>query len=141
MFLTDYFRTERSAIETWRMADRTTRLRDFKPVKIRQMLDQRDGFTTKKRAELYEMFSELAAHASMAGIQMLRPKGDDIYIGPFFDVTALHATICEMGRLSAQIGEVTGSFVPAEWPLGKTALTAFNQTKIAWLKRFYPSSL
>lgn len=60
VFLVDYFRTERTAIEKWRMADKATRLKHFKLIKIREALDRRDGFTSKKRAELCELFSELA---------------------------------------------------------------------------------
>ncbi|MCV0371843.1 hypothetical protein [Filomicrobium sp.] len=138
VFLLDYFRTERSAIAKWRIADKATRLRDFKPVKIREALDKRDGFTSKKRAEFYELFSELAGHASMKGIGMLKPHGMDAQIGPFFDVTALAATVGEMGRLAVQVGENTGAFLPLDWPEGQPFFQAFTQTKLRWYAEFYP---
>lgn len=138
IFLVDYFRTERAAIAKWRMADKATRLKHFKPIKIREALDQRDGYTSKKRAELYELFSELAGHASVQGIAMLRPKGMDAHIGPFLDVTALEAGLSEMGRLAVQAGENTGAFIPSDWPEGKASLKAFGEAKLRWFAEFYP---
>jgi hypothetical protein len=44
VFLVDYFSTDRLAIAKWRMADKAARVKDFKPVKIREALDKRDGF-------------------------------------------------------------------------------------------------
>jgi hypothetical protein len=56
-FLVDLFRTDRSAISRWRTADKQARLKEFKPVKVREALDARDGFTTNKRAVMYGLFS------------------------------------------------------------------------------------
>ena len=76
---------DRPAITRWRFAEKGERMKSFSPVRIREALDKRDGNTEKKRAELYEMFSELAGHPNMKSAMMLRPKGtDDAYIGPFF---------------------------------------------------------
>lgn len=138
VFLVDHFRTERAAITRWRIADKATRLKEFKPVKIREALDRRDGFTSKKRAELYQLFSELAGHASMNGIAMLRPKGMDAQIGPFFDVTALTASLSEMGRLAVQVGENSGAFIPLGWPEGNAVLQALTRMKLRWFAEFYP---
>jgi len=138
VFLVDYFRTDRAAIAKWRMADGPTRRKEFRPVKIREALDQRDGFTSKKRADIYELFSELAGHASMKGIAMLRPKGMDAHNGPFFDVTALDAGLAEMGRLGVQAGELVGAFVPSDWPEGNPAMQAFQTEKRRWFAEFYP---
>lgn len=138
VFLVDYFRTERTAIERWRKADKATRLKDFKPVKVREALDKRDGFTSNKRTELYQLFSELAGHASMQGVAMLRPKGMDAHIGPFFDVTALEAGLSEMGRLAVQAGENIGPFVPSGWSEGKPSLQDFTAVKVLWFAEFYP---
>lgn len=69
---------------------------------------------------------------------MLRPKGMDAHIGPFFDVTALEAGLSEMGRLAVQAGEGIGSFVPSDWTKGKPSLQAFTTAKLRWLAEFYP---
>lgn len=60
VFLIDYFRTDRAEITRYRMADKREIEQSFRPIKIREALDKRDGNTCKKRAELYKMFSELS---------------------------------------------------------------------------------
>jgi len=40
-------------------------------VKVREALDARDGFTSKKRFEIYELFSELAGHPNMKSSWMM----------------------------------------------------------------------
>ena len=137
-FLVDYFRSEGAAIAQWRQADGATRWKHFGPAKIREALDKRDGNTSRKREQQYKLFSELAGHASMKGIGMLRPKGGDAHIGPFFDVTALAATLDEMGQLAVQVGEVTGAFLPADWPPGRPPTSAFGHAKVRWMQEFYP---
>lgn len=97
----------------------------------------RDGFTTKKRAEMYGLFSELAGHPSMLSIAMLRPKGMDAHCGPFLDPAALEAVFSEMGRLAVQAGEIFGAFVPEGWGPGIQTRLAFDARKRAWLQEFY----
>lgn len=136
-FLIDLFRGDRKLIAKWRMADKATRLRDFAPVKVRIRLDDRDGFTELKRAAMYEMFSELAGHATMPSIAMLRPNGMDAQIGPFFDPTALEAVLAESGRLAVQVGEQLDAFMPD--PLGKAMALRYDfaTTKMQWMETFY----
>lgn len=140
VFLADFFRTDRAAITRYRFADKKERMQSFGPVRIREALDKRDGNAGKKRAELYEMFSELAAHPNMKSAMMLRPKGtDDAFVGPFFDVTSLKASLGEMGKLAFQDGEIIDAFFPADWHEGYLSRRAFLCTKEQWLKRYYPS--
>ena len=137
VFLIDLFRGDRTFIVKWRMADKATRLKEFAPVKVRMRLDDRDGFTELKRAAMYEMFSELAGHATMPSIAMLRPIGMDAQIGPFFDTTALEAVLSESGRLAVQVGEQLDAFMPD--PMGKamTLRYDFATTKMQWMATFY----
>lgn len=137
VFLIDLFRGDRTLIVKWRNSDKATRLRDFAPVKVRIRLDNRDGFTELKRAKTYEMFSELAGHATMPSFAMLRPIGKDAQIGPFFDPTALEAVLSESGRLAVQVGEQLDAFMPD--PMGKAmALRSdFATTKLQWMATFY----
>ena len=74
MFLLDLFAGERSLIERWRFADKKARMKDFSPVKVREALDARDGFASKKRFQMYELFSELAGHPNMRSSWMMRPQ-------------------------------------------------------------------
>ena len=104
-FLLDLFNGDRSLIARWRFADKKAHRKEFSP-KVREALDRRDGTTSMKRFEMYEMFSELAGHPNMNSSLMMRPeKGGDAFIGPFMEITTLQAGIAEMGRLAAQVGE------------------------------------
>ena len=86
-------------------------MKDFSPLRVREALDKRDGFTDKKRAEIYKLFSELAGHPNMKSAYMLRPDKDgDAVIGPFVERTALEAVLSEMERLAVQLGEVLIAF-------------------------------
>src|SRR3546814_5877357 len=60
-FLIDYFSSNPEKIKCWRSADKKIRMKEFSPVKIREPLDARDGFTEKKRHAMNELFSELAS--------------------------------------------------------------------------------
>jgi hypothetical protein len=137
VFLLDFFRTNREAITTWRIADKKQRLRDFKPVRIREALDGRDGFTEKKREQMYDMFSELASHPTMQSVAMLRPRGMDARNGPFIDATALEAVVSEMGRMAIQVGEIMDAFFPSGWRLGDETRGAFARAKARWIDEFY----
>lgn len=136
-FLIDLFRGDGALIAKWRMADKAARLKDFKPVKVRTMLDTRDGFTERKRAAIYNLFSVLAGHATMESIAMLRPKGMDAQIGPFFDATALEAVLSEMGRLAVQVGEHLDAFLPDPDGRAFDMRLAFAKVKARWIARFY----
>jgi hypothetical protein len=139
IFLVDFFGHEHAAIARWRLADRRGRMREFSPIRIREALDARDGFTEKKRAAMYEMFSELASHPTMQSAEMMRPvKGGNAVIGPFMEATSLNAVLSELGRLSVQVGEVLGVFTPPDFTKGQGVLLRFLSTKNLWLREFYP---
>lgn len=138
IFLVDFFAYERAAIARWRLADRKGRMREFSPIKIREALDARDGFTGKRRAATYELFSELAAHPTMQSVEMMRPtRGGDAVIGPFLEKTSLDAVLSELGRLSVQVGEVLGAFAPRDFSKGQGVLLRFTSIKGMWLQEFY----
>lgn len=139
VFLLDYFKSDRRLIEQWRRAHKKERMAHFSPVRIREALDKRDGFTSKKRFEMYEMFSELAGHPNMNSIHMMRPqKGGDAVIGPFVEDTTIQATLSEMGRLAVQSGEVLNAFYPENWEEAYRTRIAFQETKNEWMTKFYP---
>ncbi|NTH81478.1 hypothetical protein G6K97_30500 [Agrobacterium rhizogenes] len=140
-FLFDLFRGDRTLIARWRVADKKARMKEFGPVKVREALDARDGFTSMKRFEMYELFSELAGHPTMKSAWMMRPqKEGDAVIGPFVETTALEAVLSEMGRLAIQVGEILDAFFPTDWRQGIATRLAFAKIKRAWLSEFYPSA-
>lgn len=141
VFLLNFFAGDRALIGRWRLADRKGRMRDFSPVRVREALDARDGFTAKRRAEMYELFSELAGHPTMKSAWMMRPHKDgDAVIGPFMEATTLEAVISEMARLAVQVGEQIIAFVPADWTQGLPSRAAFAQLGRQWVSTFYPPS-
>jgi len=141
VFLINYFSGDRSQIKRWRFADDKVQRNEFSPVKIREALDARDGFTGKKRFEIYKMFSELAGHPNMKSSLMMRPqRGGDVVIGPFLEATTLDATISEMGRLAVQVGEQLNLFFSNDWEKGIESRLAFARVKQHWIATFYPKS-
>ena len=139
VFLLDLFRGDHDAIERWRLAERHERMTQFSPRAVRHVLDERDGFTSGKRADLYRMFSELAGHPTMSSVLMMRPQVDgDAVIGPFIEATSLQAVISEMGRLAIQVGEVLDHFFPDTWVDAVAARAAFARLHRAWLDAFHP---
>ncbi len=138
VFLLDLFGTDRSLITRWRFADKKARMKEFSPLRVREALDKRDGFTGKKRAEMYEMFSEIAGHPTMHSSLMMRPqKGGDAVIGPFIETTSLDATLAEMGRLAVQAGQHLAGFFPQDWHLGFEPRMAFVASTREWMATFY----
>ena len=138
VFLIDLFKGDRSLIERWRVADEKAR-KDFLPVRVREALDARDGFTSKKRADTYKLFSELAAHPNMKSVYMLRPEKDgDAVGGPYMEKGTLEAVLSEMGKLAIQAGEVLNGFFPNDWPKARGARVAFARSKKQWIAEFYP---
>lgn len=138
VFLLDLFRTDRGTITRWRLADKKGRLTHFKLVKVREALDKRDGNSGKKRAELYELFSELAGHPTMLSAEMLRPtKGGDAVIGPFIEKTSLEAVLGEMGRLAIQVGQHLLAFYQVGWDRADPVRDAFNVVSARWIETFY----
>jgi len=135
-FLLNLFNGDRAAIKRWRMADKKERMKQFSPVRVREALDARDGFTGKKRAEVYDLFSELAGHPNMKSVLMMRPqKEGDAVIGPFIETGMLSAVLSELGRLAVQVGEILTLFFPTAH--GQAERRLFAATKLKWLSTFY----
>ena len=145
VFLVDLFRTDRGAITRWRHANDKVSGKEFLPVNVRITLDKRDGFTSKKREELYKLFSALAGHPTMASVAMLRPKGMDAMNGPFVDPNALEANASEMGRLAVQVGEHIIAFASedrSEFVLQIVEpATTFTECKRRWIAKFYSDAV
>lgn len=139
-FLLDLFRTDRSRIAAWRQADKKSRLKEFKPIRVREKLDERDGFKEKKRAAAYDLFCELAGHPTMEGISMLRPRGMNAQIGPFFDQTAMQAVLIEAGKIAVQVGEVVEFFVSDGCHNLLPERQLFWIAKRDWMERYFSNS-
>jgi hypothetical protein len=101
-FLVDYLSTHPEKIDEWKRADKKKRISHFGPGIIRNALDKRDGYTSGKRKEIYDLISELASHASYSGITLTTTGPANMaQVGPFFDEKKLATWLQEMAmRLS-----------------------------------------
>lgn len=137
-FLMDLFRGDRSEIEKWRLIDKKARKTKYGPFQVRVKLDSRYGDTEKKRAEHYEMLSELAGHPSMRADIMMRPTPlGDAVIGPFIEVVMLEAVVSELGRLAIMVGENLEAFIPDASDHAVASRLGFAALKRRWLLTFY----
>ncbi|TNB48091.1 hypothetical protein FF124_10970 [Martelella lutilitoris] len=92
-WLLDYLQTDPKLIQQWKTISEGKRLAVFSPIKTRDALDKRDGFTTKKRAEHYKRLCVLCGHPTFAGFTMPRPLPDkDAHKGPY-DASASDASV------------------------------------------------
>jgi hypothetical protein len=104
-FLLDYFHSNRDQIAVWRACDEKKRNRDFGAMKIRIALDDRDGFTERKREAAYQLLCQLGSHPTYTGFQMLQAKGSELVIvGPFFEPASLDAVLSELAKTIMQAG-------------------------------------
>jgi hypothetical protein len=139
VFLVDRFARDRTLIAKWRFADRKALRDDFSPVAVRKALDALDGDTTKRREEVYRLFSELAGHPTMKSAWMMRSQKDgDAVIGPFIEATSLEAVLSEMGRIAVQVGQHISAFFPNDWTPAFGPRLAFVEITKKWLATFYP---
>ena len=142
VFLLDRFSDDRALIERWRLADDKQRRKEFSPIAVRKALDKRDGFEGQKRAKIYQMFSELAAHPTMKSDRMMRPlQNDDAVSGPFVEPDSLNAVLFELGRLAIQVGTNLVRFFPESSSGLTLKRIEYANSQRHWLETFYANSL
>lgn len=113
LFLLGWFDRDPAKITEWRESDDAARRKIFAPVKVREFLDNFDGFKEGKRGAAYKLFCEYAAHATWQGFALMRPTGGgQAIMGPFFDQGLLKAILEELAQLAAQIGNYFAGFFP-----------------------------
>lgn len=107
-FLLDYFHSHHDQVAVWRACDEKKRHREFGAIKIRVALDDRDGFTERKREAAYNLLCQLGTHPTYKGFQMLQAKGSDkVLVGPFFEPATLDAVLSELAKTFMQAGAQT----------------------------------
>lgn len=138
-FLIDYFSTDSALVTRWRtMSDRDRKIA-FRPITVREALDKRDGFTTMKRREAYELLCKLAGHAKPEGAVMLvpDPKMGAVHCGPFLEITALDAVLSEAAKTAVQAAEAFRHVIKAYGLDAQALRIDFVHQEVAWLKRFF----
>jgi len=140
VFLLGFFHNDPTKIFEWRTADSSARKKVFSPVKVRTALDDKDGFTEKKRAAAYDLLCELASHPTYKGFRMLRPQGLSHHCGPFLDPTSLKALIEELAKLAIQAAQ---NFLLLFKTGTKESIAAhihFMEACGEWFERYFRSS-
>jgi hypothetical protein len=97
-FLLDYFSSYPEEIQKWKKAKTSNEKRKFKPLHIRQALDERDGQAVQDqelRQWKYKLLSEYGSHVSYEGFKLLIDKRT-AQIGPFFDEKKLKSCMEEL---------------------------------------------
>lgn len=135
--LVEFFLLDSGHIARWRIADRETLVKKFGPSVVRKELDRAAGKGESRRKEIYQKFSHYAAHPSVDGFAMLRPKGLDSRCGPFSDITALRAVLEEMGQLASRTGFSFASSLDERSFECIVALHRFTRTSMDYAERFY----
>jgi hypothetical protein len=136
-FLLDLFSTNRQLIAQWRLANDKVLREEFSPVAVRIVLDARDAFTGKKRAEHYKLFSSLAAHPHPRGSQMLKLPNGNHHCGPFFEGTAMPATVSELGKSCVLGASIFAQFFSGKSKADFQVKLAFMDLRRAWFERFF----
>ena len=137
-FLLDYFATDNAMIATWKACAETARNKMFSAAKIRIALDDRDGFTERKREAHYKLLCTLAGHATFDGFRMLTPlAGGDAHCGPFFEDTALRATLSELANLIIMGGQLFTKFFKGRSRTDYLTKIVFMEANGHWFERFY----
>jgi len=133
-FLLDYFRTNAASIAEWRGCDETERNKKFGAFKVRTALDDRDGFTERKREAAYKRLCTLGAHASQEGFEFLRPT--DAHCGPYFANRALEATTAELAKLCVGAAGTFNVFFDGRSLADYETKLSFVEAQVAWFEHF-----
>jgi hypothetical protein len=137
-FLLDYFSTDAKLIMRWSEVSEDVRTKEFSQVKIRSTLDQRDGYTTRKRQEHYKLLCSLASHPTFLGLELLRPEPGKLAImGPFHSSSLLKASIEELVKVCLLASDVFVRFFPSENLDQMRVAVARIEASAAWFKRVF----
>jgi len=93
-FLLDYFKHNPDSIQIWKNSKDKKQRGQFRPVKIREVLDKRDGYQEKKRNAMYSLLSRYGTHATFESFQ-LTSQNKLFVIGPFESEKLLKALVEE----------------------------------------------
>jgi hypothetical protein len=134
-FLLDDLAGDKGPITEWRTCTREERLNKYSPKKVRDRLDKRDGFKTKKRAKTYHMFCEYASHPTHVGSKIIAKDGL-AETGSFHDEKKLKNTLYELTKMA---DHAVAHFI-AHFEFESKELTTLVETHIAkarkWMSKY-----
>lgn len=97
-FLLDYFRTDKSKVREWKVANNKARQTEFSPSALYKKLDARDGFVNGRRKKTYQELCEYAAHVTYPGMTLLVNDNNLLVPGGFFNAKKLSNTFYSLAR-------------------------------------------
>lgn len=137
-WLLDYLRTDPKLVQEWKSTPEDKRQIVFRPGKIRDKLDQRDGFTEKKREAHYKRLCVLCGHPTFAGFAMLRPEPNaDAHMGPFLVPSLLEQCIQELVMVSVTAWQAFMRFFPPKTLPNYRARIHYLEKQSHWFEHVY----
>jgi hypothetical protein len=134
-WLLDYLRTDPRLVQQWKATPEDKRQSVFRPGKIRDQLDKRDGFTEKKREVHYKRLCVLCGHPTFAGFAMLRPEPNaDAHMGPFLIPDLLDRCIQELVQVSITAWQSLMRFFPTKTLSDYRARIHYIEKQNDWFK-------
>lgn len=137
-WLIDYLRTDPKLVQEWKMTPEDKRQSVFRPGKIRDVLDRRDGFKEKKRESHYKRLCVLCGHPTFAGFAMLRPEPTaDAHMGPFLVPSLLEGCIQELVQVSITASQAFIRFFPPKTFSDYKARVHFIEANGDWMEKVF----
>ncbi|MFS8145682.1 hypothetical protein [Rhizobium sp. BR 249] len=137
-WLLDYLMTDRKLMQEWKATPEDKRQSVFRPGKIRDALDKRDGFKEKRREAHYKRLCVLCGHPTFAGFAMLRPEPTaDAHMGPFLVPSLLKACIQELVQVSITASQAFMRFFPPKTLSDYKARVHFIETNGDWMEKVF----
>ena len=135
-FLVDYLVSFPDKIQPWKTAGEKQLRNEYGPAAIRVALDARDGFTEKKRKQVYDLISHYATHATPAGFGLV-VKDNLGEIGPFYRPEMFSAWMHEAVKMICNSGIVFGyNFKDVDPKLLATKVKYVTDLKV-WRAKYY----
>ena len=140
-FLVHYLTKVPSEMPIWRNATEKERKERFSPVKVRIALDRLDGSVDLNRAKVYAAASELGAHVSPRGFNLLR-SDNVVMVGPFFEADYLRLCVRELFMRLCPVTHIISNYLVNLPDELKTFNRDFMQNfiEVARLHNILPSS-
>ncbi|WP_340110192.1 hypothetical protein [Pikeienuella sp. HZG-20] len=119
-FLINYLMDQPGRPEEWLRSDPQTIRKKYRPMKIREYLDARDGFKEQKRRRHYEVLSVLGSHPTPSALDLKRDGTKAINSGPFKQANMLKNCIQEAAKAAFLLSRDLITFCNGEVPQGQS---------------------
>lgn len=124
-------------LSRWVSLPPNEREKEFKPFKIRQKLDDADGFKERRRGQAYKLFCQYATHPTPEGFCVISPEGWT-KIGPFPSKDQLTACVQELAKHFSYACLLFGAQFKSDDMEVLEAKARFLAVHGEWKKRYFP---